>query len=231
MAEIEEKTTYNTSPPVTNAAAAIDYFRDSLLSGKQWYIALLETIGLWTDEEEVVDNRDYNYLIDSEAFDLMLLAKRLCDTVNELIPEDEKYAFLCRYRPPIDLSPENFKDLIGPNKYHMYLNFFYGIIVEDALVQAVREEVQKERRANCWTSRRGESDEVFNRVYGDSQTALLKQFYKEKDVLQFPQNNLTDLREFTYWCFKYRVRSCEKAKVASDTTKGLEWLRKKGFQC
>jgi hypothetical protein len=60
---------------------------------------------------------------------------------------------------------------------------------------------------------------------------LLRQFRKEKHYHQNAASNLTQIKEFTYWCFKYRVRISEKAKVASDTTKGLEWLRKNGYNC
>jgi hypothetical protein len=229
MAEIEEKIN-NGTPPVANSDAAIQHFQQELAFGKHWYIALLEAIGLWTDEGEIVQGRDYNYLIDGEAFDWLLLAQRLCDTVHGLIPEDEKHILFSRYRPPLNLNSEEIKRLIGPVKYHMYLNYFYGVIVEEALIQAVREEVFKERQANCWKSRHGEEDEVFNRVYGVSHKALLRQFRKEKHYHQLPSSNLTALKEFAYWRFKYRVRSCEKAKVASDTHKGLEWLRKNGYQ-
>ena len=33
-------------------------------------------------------------------------------------------------------------------------------------------------------------------------------------------------REFTYWLFKFRVKNSDKAKVASDTTKGLNYLER-----
>ena len=78
------------------------------------------------------------------------------------------------------LSAEEFTNIIGKAKYRKYLNYFYGVTVEEALVQAVREEVRKERHANAWASRQGEDDEVFTRVYGDSNLSLLRQFRKEK---------------------------------------------------
>jgi hypothetical protein len=40
---------------------------------------------------------------------------------------------------------------------------------------------------------------------------------------------LTEMKEFTYWCFKLRVKVCEKARVASDTQKGLMWLKRNGY--
>ena len=36
--------------------------------------------------------------------------------------------------------------------------------------------------------------------------------------------SLSELREFMYWLFKYRVRMCEPARVASDTRKALAQL-------
>ena len=69
-------------PPVSNAEAAIRHFQEGLASGKHWYIALLEAIGLWTDETEQVHGHHYRYLIEGEAFDWLLLAERLCETVN-----------------------------------------------------------------------------------------------------------------------------------------------------
>ena len=35
---------------------------------------------------------------------------------------------------------------------------------------------------------------------------------------------LTELKEFTYWLFKRRLRVSDKAKLASDTRKGISAL-------
>ena len=130
------------------------------------------------------------------------------------------------------MSPNQFKELIGAGKYRQYLNYFYGITVEDALVQAVREEVRKERRSNGLGYRQEKEEaEVFVRVYGETESSLLKQFRREKHYYLLSRSNLTEMKEFTYWRFKYRVRTCEKARVASDTNKALEWLRQNKAIC
>ena len=41
-------------PPISNSDSAIGHFRNEMASGKHWYLALLESIGLWTDESEEV---------------------------------------------------------------------------------------------------------------------------------------------------------------------------------
>jgi hypothetical protein len=37
------------------------------------------------------------------------------------------------------------------------------------------------------------------------------------------------MKEFTYWLFKYRLKHGDPARVASDTKKALEWLRRSGI--
>jgi hypothetical protein len=227
METIEQKQFHKYLPPVSNAEAVIRRLQEDLVSGKNWYVALLEAIKLWTDEQEDVQGRQLHYIIENEAFDFMLLAERLCEAVNGLIPENERDAFLLRNKPPLELTPEEFKESIGPAKYHSYLNYFYGIIVEEALIQAVREEVRKERRSNGLGYRQAKEDqEASHRVYGDTEPALLKQFRRDKNRRIFGSSDLTEMKEFTYWCFKHRVKTCEKARVASDTQKALDWLRK-----
>jgi hypothetical protein len=36
--------------------------------------------------------------------------------------------------------------------------------------------------------------------------------------------SMSESKEFTYWLFKYRVARSDKARIASDTRKGLDQL-------
>ncbi len=204
---------------------ATRYLKQAITSGKHWYIALLEAIGLWTKAEETHHGRTYRYLIADEAFDWLLLAERLCEEVDGLLPNDQKIALLFYGKSPINLSAERFKELIGDSKYHQYLNYFYGITVEEALILAVQEEIRKER----WTSGYGNEpdtvNEIYRRIYGATKTVLLKRFRRERGYPQVKSTNLAELKEFTYWLFKYRLKQCDKARVASDTKKALGYLR------
>jgi hypothetical protein len=205
---------------------AIRHFRQSLASGQHWYLALLSAIGLWTSAVEERHERSYHYLIDGEAFDWLLLAERLCETVDGLLPEDEQNALLFRGVPPLSLSAAEVKQLIGEIKYGQYLNFFYGVTVEEALVLAVQEEIDKEKRVRGFRSKDDSADESYLRVYGTSREALLELFRREKGYARRKSATLTELSEFTYWLFKYRLRRCEKAKIASDTKKALSYLKR-----
>jgi hypothetical protein len=205
-------------------AEAVDYLKNAVVSGKHWYLALLGAIGLWTSAEECYNGRTYSYLIDGEAFDWLLLAERLCGLIEPFIPERERDALLFRGISPLKLDASEVKELIGDKKYGMYLNYFYGITVEEALQLAVQEEVDKERHGQGIAKQNDSSNEVFRRIYDDDKDALLEQFRKEKRLLKRQTTSLDEMKQFTYWLFKYRLKRCEKARIASDTKKALNYL-------
>jgi hypothetical protein len=223
--------------PVVNAETAlagdneaIVYFKNAIASGRHWYLALLGAMGLWTSAEEVHNGRVYRYLIDGEAFDWLLLAERLCQTMDDLLPEDEKNNLLFHGVPPLKLRAGEVGKLIGEMKYRQYLNYFYGVTVEEALLLAVQEEIDKERRAGALRTKADSTDEACRRIYNADREALLARFRQEKGYPQTDAFTLAELKEFTYWLFKYRLRESEKARIASDTRKALEYLTRQWRQ-
>ncbi len=205
---------------------AIRYLKQAITGGKHWYIALLEAIGLWDTAEEIHNGHTYCYLIAGEAFDWLLLAERLCQAVEGLLPDGEKMALLFQGETPVELTMEKFKELIGSGKYRQYLNYFYGITVEEALIWAVQEEVRKERRLLGYDREQATMDEAYRRTYGTTRAVLLNHFRNEQAYPQLRSISLTELKEFSYWLFKYRLKQSDKAKVASDTRKALEQLKR-----
>ncbi len=199
---------------------------EAIAGGQHWYHAALEAIGAWDTAEEVYDDRTYSYLVGGEAFDWLLLAERLLEAVSDLVPEEERLELLFHGKPPVEITTEEFKEFIGNAKYCQYLNYFYGITVEEALLLAVEEEVRKERWAAGYSRDRDIVNEAFRRIYEASRTSLLKQFRGQQENADPKSIALGELKEFTYWLFKYRFKKCDKAKVASDTKKGLCWLEK-----
>ena len=208
----------------TSDNKAIRHLKQAITSGKHWYIALLEAIGLWTTAEEIHNGFTYHYLIDGEAFDWLLLAERLCQVIDGVLPDNERVNLLFYGKPPLDLTNSKFKELIGSTKYRQYLSYFYGITVEEALILAVREEVGKEKRTLGLNKELDHDNEVYQRIYGATKAVLLKRFRHEKGYQQLKSIGLTELKEFTYWLFKYRLKQCDKARVASDTKKALQQL-------
>jgi hypothetical protein len=217
-----------TAKSLTADNKAISHLKQAIASGKNWYLALLEAIALWTSAEEDYKGRHYRYLIDGEAFDWLLLAERLCREVADIIPEAERDALLFHGQPPLDLSAPEFKKLIGSGKYHQHLNYFYGVTVEEALLQAVQEEIRKERRISGYNNEPNLLNDAYRRIYGATKAILLKRFRRERRYPQLKSTSLDELKEFSYWLFKYRLQQCDKARVASDTKKALERLKHSG---
>ena len=73
-------------------------------------------------------------------------------------------------------------------------------------------------------------DEVYLRVYGGTREALLTRFRQEKSYPPSDSITLSSLKEFTYWLFKYRLKQSEKARIASDTKKALQFLKRQWRQ-
>lgn len=213
----------------TQAATEIDpveYLRTELESGRDWPVALLETIGMWTAPEELYNGERYEYFIGGEAFDWLLLAQRLFDEVGELIPEQEKEDLLFSGKFPKHIDDSQFKDLLGVEKYRGYLNYYYGVIVEETLQLAAEGEVHKRHLSNGNQYQGDFSEEAFGRIYRESKSDLFLTFREEMGYPNEDKMSFSEYKEFTYWLFKYRLKISDKAKIASDTKKGLDQLHK-----
>ena len=208
------------------AEAAIAHLRESIDEGKHWYPALLEAIGLWAAPDELYQGQPLCYLIAGEAFDWMVLARRLCDSADGLIPKEELAQLLERTHPPIEVSNDDFKNMVGGSKYRALLNYWYGVDVEEALVKALIDSISKERIAAGLASKRDVSDMAFHRAYGGTRAALLEEFAKGRGQAVGKELSETEAKEFTYWLFKYRLENHDKARVASDTKRGLQYLKR-----
>jgi len=210
--------------PSDSTQAAIGHFRDAIGAGRHWYVALLEASTLWTATEECIEGRTYHYLIGAEAFDFLLFAERMLGAVPGVVPEDEKINLLFKSIPPLELPPAEMKDMTGEERYQQYLNFFYGVTVEEALILAVQEEVRKEER-NLVYKGFDQTVETFRRVYDAERNDLMIEFRRCRHERPNRSLKLTELKEFTYWLFKYRLKHTDKARVASDTKKALAFLK------
>ena len=205
---------------------AAERFRRAVEGGQPWAVALLEAIAGWTDARESYRGRSFDYFIGGEAFDWLLLAERLCEAAVGLIPEEEKQELLFTGKLPQEFDLSRFKDLMGVEKYRGYLNYFYGVTVEESLQLAVELEVEKRYLSNGHRYRQDYSEEGFRRVYRSSRSTLVEAFRKDRGYATKDSMALSESKEFTYWLFNYRLKTSDKAKTASDTRKGLTQLRR-----
>jgi len=208
----------------TRDTQTIQELKSAIAEGKNWYVAVLEGIRLWSSPEEDYNGRHYQYLVDNEAFDWLSLAERLCEELDGLVSEKERVNLLFFGIPPMELSNDEFKNIIGDFKYQAHLNYFYGVFVERFLILAETEEIRKKKRVLGLNNDSGVVDDAYQRIYGATQPTLLKQFRKERHHAQLKSISLSELNEFTYWLFKYRIINRDKSRMASDTKKALTKL-------
>ena len=205
--------------------AAIHHLRDALEEGRDWVTSLLEAVALWSAPEDMHGGRRNSYLIAGEAFDWLLLADRLCQTVDGLVPPKEKEDLLFEGRFPPSFDASRFKDLLGVEKYRGHLNYHYGVTVEEALLLATEMEVHKRHAGNGVHYIDDYSEEAFARIYRAPRDEMLTRFRRENGYPSKRTISIGEAKEFTYWLFKYRLENSDKARTASDTRKGLRQLQ------
>ena len=213
-------------PDETNTQPeAISHLRRSLELGHDWPVAVLEAMALWTAPEEEFQGRRLKYFIEGEAFDWLLLAERLCKSVDDLLPRREVEELLFTGQFPASFDNTRFKDLLGVEKYRGYLNYFYGVTAEEMLQAAVEREVLKRHISNGYRHRKDLSEETYDVIYRAPRSELREKYWEEKGLPAEESMTLTESKEFTYWLFKYRLDHSDKAKTASDTRKALGHLQ------
>lgn len=198
--------------------------RQAILAGEHWFEALLDAVARWRLPVERVGDRTYTYLLGGEAFDWLLLAERLLSALPDVVPSRECEELLFQGRWPLELEDDEFAARIGPAKHSAHLNYLYGVLVEEALQLSVEEEIHKENRHRAWGQDPRSDENMYQRVYGKTREDLLAQYYVETGHLIREACELSQYRALTYWLFKTRLKLQDKARVASDTRRGLAQL-------
>ena len=195
---------------------AVSHLRDALGQGICWQRALVEAMGLWTAREEVVGGRHYRYLIQNEAFNWPLLGSRLLQEMRSIVTVDQQTLVSSIL---VELPRSVVRKSFGVEKYRAFLNYWYGVIVEQAIQRAVDDEIRKERVGRGLSADYSPSDESYVRIYDEGKDVLLEK-YRNLGI----DTNLEETTEFTYWLFKLRLENSAKERIGSDTRKGLDWL-------
>ena len=203
--------------------AARDAFIAALDGGAPWYPALLEVVARWVAPDEQIDGIPYSYLVAGEAFDWLRLAERLIEAAGARVPRDEAERLLFRGEPPDGSDELEFARAIGAPKHRAHLNFQYGVVVEEALLLSVELELVKARPINGVTEEPADV-QAYDRVYGKPLAELVLLYRADTNLQLGERVRQSDWHAFIYWCSKYRFKSGEPARVASDTRKALALL-------
>lgn len=198
--------------------------RQAVAGGQHWFEAVLDAVKAWRQPSEMVGDRAYQYLLLGEAFDWLLLGERLLDEMPDLVPSHETDALIFENRWPLELDDAQFAARIGQSKHSAHLNYMYGVLVEEALQLSIEEEIHKENRNRPWGQDPRVDETMFERVYGKARIELFALYYEETGTFLRGDIVLAEWKSFTYWLFKQRLKRQDKARVASDTRKGLAQL-------
>lgn len=199
-----------------------------------WRLALIETMSLWSLASEEIDGRKFVYLLAGEAFNWRILAERILSAPDIPVSEEDREEFLLDPALPAGLKEEEFRRLIGFAKGAGFLNYFYGVTVEQAILLAVEEQVRKRRYAKGFAPDDVGADTAFEILYGATRDDLITEFTGETGTRVSRQargpgrsaGNLGNIDQFTYWLFQRRFKNADPARIASDTRKGLELLER-----
>lgn len=208
----------------TDSQEVVRRFLVDLRSGLDWFESLADAIAQWRTPEETIDGCHYRYLVGDAAFDWLLLAERLLAAASGLVPQEEKERLLLHGVVPRNITGDWFKNKIGPAKWSAVINHWYGVRVEEALLLAVEHEVRKQRHG-LLAEEPHLDDTVYLHIYGLGLRELLVQFLLERGLPIVDTLTIHENEEFTYWLFQFRLKHSDKARLASDTKKGLDFLR------
>ncbi len=203
--------------------APLALWREGLAAGRSWEDALLDAVGAWTMPAETVNGREFVYFIEGEAFDWLAVAERLLLDTPGAAPLDEQECLLFEGRLP-SITPGRFRAALGAALRRAHLNFFYGVVVEEALWLAVESEVVKQRNVRGLAHSLDLDDAVVERLYDRSFDDLWRAFHRQRGQRVRVKHSLAEWKAFIYWCWHLRLASHDKARVASDTQKGLAKL-------
>ncbi len=197
--------------------------------GTDWRRAVIETVGKWQLTEKNMQGDEVKYLVAGEAFDWKRLALRVCGEIPQTLPLDQAIEWLMTPDPCGGIPPQDMMRLIGSERYRAHLNYYYGVIVERTLQVAVEIELMKRLEHSVGIAcENGLTDAVFINLYDDKEAHLLSLFKGNDDdcnggVVSIP---IVEYDEFTYWLFKRRLAISDKARLASDTKKGIDQLER-----
>lgn len=134
-----------------------------------------------------------------------------------------------------DSEKEKIKNSMGPKMYSAHLNYFYGIVVEHAIIEVMRINLVKKlgffRKENDMTL----NEKIFINLYGKEISELWKEFcfthrvgsrnyYVPKKIYCKDHDN------FTYWLSKKRILLCTPELNASLISRSLKYLERSGIK-
>ena len=195
----------------------IQELRNEVSQGENWQKSVAKYIGLWNEKAEFYRGYKYIYIIDDEALDWLNLTERLVSSIKSYITKEE-YNYVSTSGLLPDQEIYNYiKKTIPKKKLSQMRNFYYGIIIENLIYHYKILEYQKN------TIVVEDNDQRFyEEIYNKPIEVLYEIFYKERKTINKNKLNFHELKLFSYWLFKYRLKHSDKTKMAHETNTALK---------
>lgn len=170
--------------------------------------------------------------ISGEAFNWKLSLKHYYskfDNLNEL----DSYLFTA-----YDFSHKErnqIKRIMGSKLYSAHLNYFYGVVVENAIREVLRSEMEKKRGYLDHDNYFVINEKIFRLIYGKKIEDLWAEFCSNERLGErsyYVPNKIYSLEydSFTYWLSKKRIKLCAPELNASLISRGLGYLEGIGIK-
>ncbi|MBH52209.1 MAG: hypothetical protein CL785_03535 [Chloroflexi bacterium] len=216
---------YNEVNQSNEVSSIIISLRSSIQKHGNWKYFLLKAIGEWPlVTEEFKKGIQYNYLIFGEAFDWPLLARRLTRELIDLVNPNEVIHDLNNGEFMHAFTQNEIKDLLGTIKYRGYLNYWYGVIVEESLHQVSSKMLLKDLISKGFHDQKVDNELVLMHLYEQNNSFLLQEFFDSLKSNETVSTNRLSVW-ILYFLFKRRVNKGEPTRVASDTNIAIERLK------
>tara|TARA_B100001996_G_scaffold234392_1_gene180956 strand:- start:26 stop:676 length:651 start_codon:yes stop_codon:yes gene_type:complete len=199
-------------------------------SKKSGYIEIITNY--FSKLKEIPFQKINETFISGEAFNLKLSLKLYYSELKNL-DEIDDYLFI-----PYDFNQkerDQIKRLMGAKIYSAHLNYFYGIVVENAIREILRLEIEKKRGYHGYDNYSEINDKVFSLIYGKKNKDLWAEFcdYERLGAKSYyvPSKIYSlEYDSFTYWLSKKRIKLCAPELNASLISRGLNYLERIGIK-
>tara|TARA_B100001029_G_C15063719_1_gene461177 strand:+ start:4305 stop:4946 length:642 start_codon:yes stop_codon:yes gene_type:complete len=182
--------------------------------------------------KEIPYHKINNAFISGEVFNWKLSLK-LFYSEFENLDEIDNYLFT-----PYDFSHKErnqIKRLMGSKLYSAHLNYFYGVVVENAIREILRSEIEKKRGYLDQNNYFLINEKIFKLIYGKNIEELWAEFCSNERLgarSYYVPNKIYSLEydSFTYWLSKKRIKLCAPELNASLISRGLDYLERIGIK-
>ena len=199
----------------------IEELRNEVSQGENWQQSIAKYIGLWNEKEEFYRGYKYIYVIDNEALDWLTWTERLVSSIKAYIPKDEYHYVSISGLLPDEEIYNYIKKTIPKTKLSQMRNFYYGIIIENLIYNYKISEYQKNTMGI-----EDHDQKFYEDIYNKPLDILYEMFYRDKKTINKNKLNFHELKLFSYWLFKYRLKHSDKTKMAHETNMALKLAKK-----